>query len=192
MTRFVLWIDKIIVLKKLGRNLLNKSHKARCAISTRRIRTRSGMQQTANNLLCCTILGWIYVLFQLSLFLSNFLLKMLKSEWSPSRALPVVTAHALMSRSREILTIVDSGCSQHFSGIRDDFSAIKRWDTPRVVQVADGKTIQCEGHGTISFRADNKEVTLKKVWFVPEFGNTRLLSVWRFNEREIDVDFVKR
>ncbi|KAI0996190.1 hypothetical protein K3495_g11988, partial [Podosphaera aphanis] len=89
-----------------------------------------------------------------------------------------------------ILTNSIEGASEHFSGIKSDFSSLKRWSAPRTVQIADGKGIKCEGYGTISFKTDDKEIDLKGVWFVPDFGNMRLLSVWAFNKRGIDVTFV--
>ncbi|KAI0995902.1 hypothetical protein K3495_g12278 [Podosphaera aphanis] len=87
------------------------------------------------------------------------------------------------------MTIVDSGASEHFSGIGDDFTSLKRWKFPKIVQIADGKVIQCEGYGTNSFQIGGKNLGLIEVWFVPEFGQMRLLSVWVFNKRGIDVNF---
>jgi hypothetical protein len=38
--------------------------------------------------------------------------------------------------------IVDSRASKHFSGSSSNFKAIKRWNIPRVVRLADGSTIE--------------------------------------------------
>ncbi|KAI1002416.1 hypothetical protein K3495_g5784 [Podosphaera aphanis] len=102
-----------------------------------------------------------------------------------------ITIRALLTRSNNPLTIVDSGASKHFSGVKTDFTSLKRWNEPKTVQIANGNIVQCEGYGTISFTTNGKKVDLKEIWFVPDFGNMRLLSVWAFNRRGIDVIFSK-
>ena len=65
--------------------------------------------------------------------------------------------------------IIDSGASKHFSGSSSDFEAIKRWNTPRVVRLADGSTIEAQGYGDVILQTTKGNVRLKEVWYTPSF-----------------------
>jgi hypothetical protein len=68
---------------------------------------------------------------------------------------------------------LDSGASKHFIGVLSDLSNFKRWNGPKPVRIANGSIANMIGYG----RAMVGEMVLSEVWFVPTFGNTRLLSV---------------
>ncbi|KAI0999284.1 hypothetical protein K3495_g8913 [Podosphaera aphanis] len=105
-------------------------------------------------------------------------------------ALPCVTTRSYSASSRT-LTIIDSGATEHFSGVRSDFNQMKRWNSPRAVTVANGKEVICEGYGTVIIKTHLQTLELSNVWFVPEFGNVRLISVWRLNDSDIEARFSK-
>ncbi|KAI0992209.1 hypothetical protein K3495_g15977, partial [Podosphaera aphanis] len=107
---------------------------------------------------------------------------------SSSVALPCVTSQSF-SASTKTHTIIDSGATEHFSGRRSDFRQLKRWQSPRTVTVANGKEVLCEGYGTIIINCQSYNLELRNVWFVPEFNNVRLVSVWRLNDHGIEVRF---
>ncbi|KAI0998974.1 hypothetical protein K3495_g9221, partial [Podosphaera aphanis] len=104
-----------------------------------------------------------------------------------------VASHSDKSRafsaSSSLHSIIDSGATEHFSGTRSDFRQIKRWSFLRTVTVANGKEVMCEGYGTITINTDHNVLELDNVWFVPEFGNMRLISVWRLNDAGIELRF---
>ncbi|KAI0995186.1 hypothetical protein K3495_g12996 [Podosphaera aphanis] len=87
---------------------------------------------------------------------------------------------------------IDSGASQHFSGIKEDFKSLKRWDSPKPIRVADGKIIYCEGQGTIRLKSRKQIIALDNVLFVPEFGKPSLLSVHKFNKKGVEVLFANQ
>ena len=65
--------------------------------------------------------------------------------------------------------IVDSRATKHFSGSSSDFEAIKRWNIPRVVRLADGSTIEAQGYGDVILPTTKGNVRLKGVWYTPGF-----------------------
>ncbi|KAI1005346.1 hypothetical protein K3495_g2868 [Podosphaera aphanis] len=138
-------------------------------------------------ILCCVPL---FGLALCAIYFIGILFRIISKPYK-ARASPAIAIRALLTKLNPPLTIVDSGTSEHFSGIGTEFTSLKRWNEPKTVQIADGNTVQCDGYGTISFTTDKKKIDLKEVWFVPSFGNTRLLSVWAFNKRGIDVVFIK-
>jgi hypothetical protein len=68
---------------------------------------------------------------------------------------------------------LDSGASKHFIGVLSDLSNFKRWNGPKPVRITNGSIANAIGYG----RATVGEMVLSEVWFIPTFGNTRLLSV---------------
>ena len=54
-----------------------------------------------------------------------------------------------------------------------DLSNFKRWNRPKLVRIANGSIANAIGYR----RAMISEIVLSKVWFIPTFGNIRLLSV---------------
>ncbi|KAI1002157.1 hypothetical protein K3495_g6041 [Podosphaera aphanis] len=104
-----------------------------------------------------------------------------------------VASHSDKSRafsaSSFIHSIIESGATEHFSGRRSDFRQMKRWSFSRTVTVAHGNEVMCEGYGTIIINTDHNMLELDNVWFVPEFGNMRLISVWRLNDAGIELRF---
>ncbi|KAI1005251.1 hypothetical protein K3495_g2971 [Podosphaera aphanis] len=177
-------LDKLNTYLSIGLQSLNKSFKANLYRKFRLAKARLRNRILVLILLLCVLLIGPYALLFSMIILLNLLIN------KTAKACPAVTIRALLSKTDKPLTIVDSGASEHFSRIKSDFSSLKRWSAPRTVQIADGKVIKCEGYGTISFKTDDKKIDLKEVWFVPDFGNMRLLSVGAFNMRGIDVTFV--
>ncbi|KAI1004309.1 hypothetical protein K3495_g3903 [Podosphaera aphanis] len=109
-----------------------------------------------------------------------------------SKAYPTLTTYTFFTRKTDIVTLIDSGASQHFSGIKEDFKSLKRWGSPKLIRVADGKIIFCEGQGTIRLKSRKQIIALDNVWFVPEFRKLRLLSVHEFNKWGVEVLFANQ
>ena len=68
---------------------------------------------------------------------------------------------------------LDSGASKHFSGILADFTFLKRWSSERSVRIANGTLIPALGYGHVQIPG----LLLRDVWYVPQFRDTRLISV---------------
>lgn len=122
----------------------------------------------------------------------NCVSRSIKQLLPQEKSYPALTTYAFLSKDASIVTLIDSGASQHFSGVRQDFESLKRWGSPRSIRVADGKVIDCEGQGTIRLKSKGQIIALDNVWFVPEFGKLRLLSVHQFNRWGVDVLFVNQ
>jgi hypothetical protein len=101
----------------------------------------------------------------------------------------VLFDRALLSDSRTIATFLDSGATQHFSGVRSDFVSLKRWATPKMLTTANGEEVKSEGYGTAVIELKDSFVRFENVWFVEDFRNTRLISVRRLNEDNCGVYF---
>ncbi|KAI0995391.1 hypothetical protein K3495_g12787 [Podosphaera aphanis] len=114
----------------------------------------------------------------------------INNQWPYSFAAPCVTARALSSTLKRE-TIIDSGATEHFSGQRSELMNFIRWREPKTVIVADGKEVLCEGTGTIVLEAYGKSLALNEVWYVPEFKNVQLISVFRLNDDGIEVQFTE-
>ncbi|XP_039118267.1 uncharacterized protein LOC120254186 [Dioscorea cayenensis subsp. rotundata] len=72
--------------------------------------------------------------------------------------------------------LINSGCSNHMSGIREHFHDLDE-NIQQVVRLGDGKTIKVEGVGTVKFQTNNGKIKyLKEVQFVPQLAHN-LLSV---------------
>ncbi|XP_039118035.1 uncharacterized protein LOC120253897 [Dioscorea cayenensis subsp. rotundata] len=72
--------------------------------------------------------------------------------------------------------LIDSGCSNHMSGIREHFHDLDE-NVQQVARLGDGKTIKVEGVGTVEFQTNNGKIKyLKEVQFVPQLAHN-LLSV---------------
>ncbi|XP_020243384.1 uncharacterized protein LOC109821619 [Asparagus officinalis] len=71
---------------------------------------------------------------------------------------------------------VDSGCSNHMSGIREMFRELDKTQKMQV-KLGDNKNIQVEGEGTVAIKTNNGKVKLlHDVQFVPKLAHN-LLSV---------------
>ena len=81
--------------------------------------------------------------------------------------------------------ILDSGATRHFTGVMSDIQTLKRWSTSRPVRIADQRTVLAIGYG----EAVVGSLTLSEVWYVPEFGSIRMISVRALNENGIKVIF---
>lgn len=95
---------------------------------------------------------------------------------------------ALISRT-PMMPALDSGASQHFSGVQSDFPQLKRWSNPKKVITADGTEVDAIGHSTLHWRSESGVLTLKEVWYVPAFTGTRLVSIQQLNDDGISVLF---
>jgi hypothetical protein len=82
---------------------------------------------------------------------------------------------------------LDSGASKHFTGVLSDLSNFKRWNGPKLVRIANGSIANAIGYG----RATVGEMVLSEVWFIPTFGNTRLLSVSALDSERYSILFSK-
>ncbi|KAI0992421.1 hypothetical protein K3495_g15764, partial [Podosphaera aphanis] len=133
-----------------------------------------------------------YIEFQKVTQKDNCVSRSIKQLLPQEKSYPALTTYAFLSKDASIVTLIDSGASQHFSGVRQDFESLKRWGSPRSIRVADGKVIYCEGQGTIRLKSKGQIIALDNVWFVPEFGKLRLLSVHQFNRWGVDVLFVNQ
>ncbi|KAI1000860.1 hypothetical protein K3495_g7339 [Podosphaera aphanis] len=181
------WYELIMQHYHLGRRNLYKNHKARATIRACRQLVDTSQKSQAIKILCClSIIGWI-------LLVHNFILRLGKRLSFKANAYPALTTYAFFTKDASITTLIDSGASQHFSGIRQDFQSLKRWESPRPLRVADGKIIHCEGRGTIKLKSKKgRIISFDNVWFVPEFGKLRLLSMNEFNKWGVDVLFVNQ
>lgn len=81
--------------------------------------------------------------------------------------------------------ILDSGATRHFTGVMSDIQTLKQWSTSRPVRIADQRTVLATGYSI----AVVGSLTLNEVWYVPEFGSIRLISVRALNEDGIKVIF---
>ena len=105
-------------------------------------------------------------------------------------AMPSVTGHEhALHIANKVQSHLDSGATRHFSGIKSDFTQLKHWMEPEVVHVANGQTTKAIGYGTIELNTSHGKRQFKNVWYVPDFGNTRLISVWELNKSGISVEF---
>ena len=82
--------------------------------------------------------------------------------------------------------VIDSGASQHFSSNYNDFNALKRWSTPRIVSLANNSTIQAIGTGDTTIEATSGTITLTGVWYTPDL-NCRLVSTLQLNNKGVLV-----
>ena len=79
--------------------------------------------------------------------------------------------------------VLDSGASQHFSGVLADFETLKRWREPKTVTIANGTTVQALGQSLIQL----EQLQLQEAWYVPDFGTTRLISVSRLGKQGYEL-----
>jgi hypothetical protein len=82
---------------------------------------------------------------------------------------------------------LDSGASKHFTGVLSNLSNFKRWNRPKSVRIANGSIANAIGYE----RATIGEMVLSEVWFIPTFGNTRLLSVSALDSEGYSILFSK-
>lgn len=76
---------------------------------------------------------------------------------------------------------LDSGASHHFSGMKSDFEKMKRWHDNKPVRIANNTFVYAEGYGDI----DVAGFILKDVWYVPDFKDTRLVSIGQLADEGI-------
>ena len=81
---------------------------------------------------------------------------------------------------------IDSGATKHFSSYLQDFESIKRWNTPRIVRLADGSGIEAIGYGDVSIRTTICTVRLHDVWYAPKLA-CRLVSTTMLNNKGVSV-----
>lgn len=85
---------------------------------------------------------------------------------------------------------IDSGATSHMTGCKNVLRDFKR-DTTRHVIVADGKTIDAEGSGTVIFKVQDdvdNMLTAKDVLYVPGITDS-LISVAKLTDSGMDVVF---
>jgi len=78
---------------------------------------------------------------------------------------------------------IDSGANRHFSGSLSEFQQLKRWRTHRKVRVASNTFALAEGYGDIVVAG----LTLHDVWYVPDFGATKLISIGQLADEGIET-----
>jgi hypothetical protein len=93
-----------------------------------------------------------------------------KDEYDSSLYLP---EQAMTVTSAAVQWTLDSRATKHFTGIKSDIQQLKRWNEPRVVQIANGVTVEAEGYSIVSLG----QLQLSEVWYVSAFKSLRLLSV---------------
>jgi hypothetical protein len=86
-------------------------------------------------------------------------------------------------------SILDSGATRHFSGIRSDFKTLKHWLNPEPVFVANSGKSEAIGIGSIELHTSHGPVTFDNVWYAPDFGKTRLISIWELNKSGVSITF---
>ncbi|KAI0997550.1 hypothetical protein K3495_g10638, partial [Podosphaera aphanis] len=96
----------------------------------------------------------------------------------------IATETALLSTNLLTFWKVDSGASQHFSGIMSDFDSFTKWKHEKLVSTADGNLVKSTGYGNCKIG----NFILKNVWLVPKFS-VRLISVCQLGNIDIDVLF---
>ena len=109
-------------------------------------------------------------------------------ERTPAMASPVFT-QAQAHHTTGAQSILDSGATRHCSGIRSDFKSLKHWLNPEPVFVANSGTSEAIGIGSIELQTSHGPVTFNNVWYAPDFGKTRLISIWELNKSGISVTF---
>ena len=105
---------------------------------------------------------------------AQYLFALSQDQESRALASPVLTQahHATGAQS-----ILDSGATRHFSGIRSDFKTLKHWLNPEPVFVANSGKSEAIGVGSIELQTSHGLVTFDNVWYAPDFGKTRLISI---------------
>ena len=107
-----------------------------------------------------------------------------------SHAMPSVTSHEYALRTvNKVQSYLDSGATRHFSGIKSDFTQLKHWSEPEVVHVANGQTTEAIGYGIIQLQTSYGKRQFNNAQYVPDFGNSRLISVQELNKSGILVEF---
>ena len=101
-------------------------------------------------------------------------------------ASPVLTQAHHTTRAQSIL---DSGATRHFSGIRSDFKTLKLWLNPEPVFVANSGKSEAIGIGSIELQTSHGPVTFDNVWYAPDFGKTRLISIWELSKSGVSITF---
>ena len=99
---------------------------------------------------------------------------------------------ALRTKSETIQSVLDTGATRHFTGIKSDINQLKRWSKPEIVYVANGGTTKAIGYGTMELPISHGTLLLYNVWYIPEFKGTRLISIWELNKAGISVNFDDR
>ena len=84
--------------------------------------------------------------------------------------------------------IIDSGASQHLSHDRSQFLSNNKVTNGHSITIVDGTKIHAHGMGDIKVTTQNREITLRDVWHVPNIG-TSLLSVARIMDAGYNVEF---
>lgn len=80
---------------------------------------------------------------------------------------------------------LDSGATRHFTGLKDDLIYLRPFKQPRKVSVANNSEVSAIGFGDVKMG----KVVLKDVWYVPDFGTTRLISVRTLTPQGLKVLF---
>ncbi|KAI0991486.1 hypothetical protein K3495_g16701, partial [Podosphaera aphanis] len=93
---------------------------------------------------------------------------------------------ALISTKPNTFWKIDSGAFQHFSGNRNNFLNLKKWDQKQLVSTANGSVVESTGYGDCKVG----DLLLKNVWLVPKF-DVALISIRQLGTIGIDVLFTK-
>ena len=88
---------------------------------------------------------------------------------------------------------IDSACSQHMSGVKEDFVSIGKLDKPTSIKLADKSVVPAAGKGTVHLvliDIDGNEVPIafKDVLYVPRLKK-KLISVPVLDDRGAEVTF---
>ena len=114
---------------------------------------------------------------------------------SPAKAtaMPALSEneHALHSCTNSTTTMLDSGATRHFSGIRSDFQNLKHQYNLKTVHITNGQQVESIRYRSTYLNITSRKAKFDNVWYVLSFGNTRLLSIWELNKSRTSVVFKK-
>ena len=80
-------------------------------------------------------------------------------------ASPAVTNHefALRTKSETIQSVLDTGATRHFTGIKSDINQLKRWSKPEIVYVANGSTTKAISYRTMELPISHGTLLLHNI-----------------------------
>lgn len=113
--------------------------------------------------------------------------KSIKAAQASNQASVVFSIMVAIGKTIKTRFIVDSGADRHHTGDRELLSDFV--GDSYVAEIADGKLIECPGHGTLVIHtAGNRKIFLKKVYLIPE-SSVGLLSIRLMTNNGLSVAF---
>ena len=102
------------------------------------------------------------------------------------------TGLSCLSAQRKEGWFLDSGASRHMTKKRDWFSCFRALKSPIPIRIGNDTVVEAVGEGDITCESfDGKKwrsLTLQSVLFVPEFGDSSLISMGVILDKGLDVD----